>query len=190
MLIGDSHSVGPFGWYLDENLRKSGYHVATYASCGSIAKWWTSQQQTTCGFYSHDLNGVVTKADTHPTPKISELLAEVKPDAVLVELGSNYVKTPSDEFVKNDIKVFVKMIKDSGASCFWITPPDMRLFRNDIPRLDKLVYEAVGSDCVMFDSKKVTTYPETGGDGIHYWFNAALPIAHQWADGAFEAFKR
>lgn len=189
MLIGDSHSVGPFGWYLDENLRKEGYHVASYASCGSIAKWWTTQQKTTCGYYSNDLNGNVTKANSHPTPKLTSLLAEVKPEAVIVELGSNYVKTPSDEFVKNDIKAFVKTIKDTGATCFWISAPDMRLYRNDISRLDKLVYEAVGNDCVMFDSKKVTAYPATGGDGIHYWFNAGLPIAHKWADGAFEAFK-
>jgi len=189
MLIGDSHSVGPFGWYLDENLRKNGYHVASYASCGSIAKWWTTQQKTTCGYYSNDLNGNVTKATTHPTPKLTSLLAEVKPEAVFIELGSNYVKTPSDEFVKNDIKAFVKTIKDSGATCFWITAPDMRLYRNEIPRLDKLVYEAVGNDCVLYDSKKVTSYPATGGDGVHYWFSAALPIARKWADGAFEAFK-
>lgn len=189
MLVGDSHSVGPFGWYLDENLRKEGYNVATYASCGSIGKWWTTQQKTTCGYYEKDLNGKVTQANTHPTPELTSLLAEVKPQVVIVELASNYVKTPSDEFVKNDIKAFVKTIKDAGASCFWISAPDMRLYRNDIPRLDKLVYEAVGNDCVMFDSKKFTNYPATGGDGIHYWFSAALPIAHKWADGAFEAFK-
>lgn len=189
MLVGDSHSVGPFGWYLDENLRKEGYYVATYASCGSIGKWWTTQQKTTCGYYSRDLSGKITQVTTHPTPKLTTLLAEVNPQAVIVELGSNYVKTPSDEFVKNDITTFVKTIKDSGATCFWISAPDMRLYRNEIARLDRLVNEAVGNDCVMFDSKKFTNYPATGGDGVHYWFNAGLPIARKWADGAFEAFR-
>ena len=82
MIIGDSHSVGPFGWYLDENLRKKGYHVASYASCGSIAKWWTTQQNTTCGYFSKDLNGNVIKATTYPTPKLISLLTEVRPEAV------------------------------------------------------------------------------------------------------------
>ena len=189
MLIGDSHSVGPFGWYLDENLRKEGYKVATYASCGSIGTWWTTQQKTTCGYYSNDLEGKVTKANTHATPKLSALLSEVKPEVVIVELGSNYVKLTNDEAAKNDMKAFVKQIKDAGASCFWISAPDMRLYRDQLPRLSKLVNEAVGNDCAIYDSTSVTSYPATGGDGIHYWFGAGMPIARKWADGAFDAFK-
>lgn len=189
LFIGDSHSVGPFGWRLDENLRKEGLKVATYASCGSIAKWWTSQQKTTCGFYSNDINGNVTRANVHPTPKFQDLLDSVRPDAVIIELGANYVKTPSDEFAVNDLKNLLKMVKESGASCFWITPPDSRLYRAERPRLRKLIDQAVGNDCKIFESRDVTSYPETGGDGVHYWFKEGMPIARKWADSAFEAFK-
>lgn len=189
LVIGDSHSVGPFGWFLDENLRKAGYQVATYGSCGSIAKWWSTSQKTTCGYYAHDLAGTVTQVSSHATPLLSELLSSVRPEAVIVELGTNYVATPSDEFVVDDLKAMVKMIKDSGASCLWVSPPDMRKFRLSIPRLDKLIREAVAADCKIFDSQTVTTYPETGGDGVHYWFAAAKPIAQKWADAVFGAFK-
>lgn len=190
LVIGDSHTVGPFGWYLDENLRKSGHKVATYGSCGSIAQWWTNAHSTTCGYYENDVDNNVVKKDKFPTPLVKSLLNSVKPDAVVVELGTNYVNTPSDSFVIKDLQNFVALIKSSGAKCFWVSPPDMRKFRNEISRLDKLVIQAVGKDCTVFDSKTVTAYPEVGGDGIHYWFTDALPIAHRWADGVSEAFER
>lgn len=190
LVIGDSHTVGPFGWYLDENLRSNGHKVATYGSCGSIAQWWSTGQQTTCGYYSKDLDGNVVKKDKFPTPNFKKILEDVKPDSVIVELGTNYVKTPSDAFVKKDLASFVNLIKESNANCFWISPPDMRKFRGEISRLDKLIDEAVGKDCKVFDSKTVTKYPLTGGDGIHYWFTEALPVAHRWADGAYEAFTK
>lgn len=189
LIIGDSHSVGPFGWRLDEQLRKKGHQVATYASCGSIAKWWTTTSQpTTCGYYSNDLNNTVTTSKTHPTPLLPELLKTVKPDSVIVELGSNYVKYTNDDFVKQDLKKLVQQIKDSGANCFWITAPDMRLYRDALPRLDKLVQESVGEDCRIFDSKTVTSYPATGGDGVHYWFKEGAPIANYWADEVVKGF--
>lgn len=189
LIIGDSHSVGPFGWRLDEQLRKNGHQVATYASCGSIAKWWTTTSQaTTCGYYQNDVNNVVTTSKSHPTPKLSELLLSVKPDSVIVELGSNYVKYSNDEFVKLDLQNMVEQIKDAGADCFWITTPDMRLYRDAIPRLDKLIEESVGSDCRIFSSKSVTAYPETGGDGVHYWFKEGTPIANYWADSVVKSF--
>lgn len=190
LLIGDSHSVGPFGWYLDENLRKTGHNVATYASCGSIAKWWTTSQKTTCGFYSNDLNNQVTRANTHPTPKLENILADVRPDVVIVELGANYQNTPSDEFARGDLKNLLKMIRESGAKCFWITPPDKRLNRDSAPRIERLIREAVGDECPIFDSTKVTKYPAIGGDGVHYWFPAGMPVARQWADAAFESFTK
>ncbi len=188
LIIGDSHLVGPFGWRLDEELRKSGHQVATYASCGSIAKWWTTSQKTTCGYFSNDLNNNITRATTHPTPKLTELLTTIHPDAVIVELGSNYVNSPNDDFVKADLKNMVQEIKNAGASCFWISAPDMRLYRNALPRLDKLIQESVGDDCRIFDSKNVTSYPATGGDGVHYWFKEGIPMADHWADSVIKTF--
>ena len=190
LIIGNSHLVGPFGWYLDENLRKSGLQVATFASCGSIAKWWSSGQKTTCGFYSNNLKGEVFKATVHPTPILSELLLQVRPDTVLVELGANYVNTPSDEFAINDLKAMVKTIKDSGARCYWIGSPDSRKYRTERPRIYRLITEAVGSDCPIFNSMNVTSYPETGGDGVHYWFKEGMPIARKWADAVSMDFLR
>ena len=189
LFIGDSHSVGPFGWALDEHLRSDGHAVATYASCGSIPKWWTTGQKTPCGYFSRDLNGNKVEAKTHPTPLIKNLLETIKPETVVMEFGGNYLLTPSAEFIKSDIRSIVKTVKDSGARCFWITHPDSRSNRSQIPRVAALIKEAVGEECPVFESHKVTRYPETGGDGTHYWFKEALPLARAWAKSAYEAFK-
>ena len=44
----------------------------------------------------------------------------------------------------------------------------MRKFRSDIPRFKKLITEATQGLCKIIESDKVTHYPDTGGDGIHY----------------------
>ena len=189
LFVGDSHSVGPFGWTLDQNLRSGGHQVATYASCGSIPKWWSTGQKTPCGFFSRDLKGTKIQLSQAPTPIMDELLADIKPDVVVMEFGGNYLNTPSDEFVKKDIRSFITKIKATGAACFWITNPDTRNNRAAIPRILGLIKEAVGNDCPIFESHLVTRYPETGGDGIHYWNTLGTPIAKSWANKAFEAFK-
>ncbi len=189
LFIGDSHSVGPFGWAFDQHLRDAQHQVATYASCGSILKWWSTGQKTTCGYFSRDLKGNKSQLNSNPTPLLSKLLVDVKPDIVVMEFGGNYFKTPSDDFVKKDIKTAIKKVKDSGAACFWITNPDTRTYRAEIPRISRLVKEAVGDDCPIFESYKVTRYPETGGDGVHYWSAKGKPIAKAWAKKAFEAFQ-
>jgi len=189
LVIGDSHMVGPFGWNLDEALRNQGHQVATYGSCGSVAGWWYSGKKTTCGFYSKDLSGKVTQVNSQETPLIENLMKIIKPDSVIVELASNYVNFGNEESAIKDMKRLVKSIKDSGASCFWMTAPDMRLYRNSISRLDRLVYEAVGDDCRVFNSSEVTSYPASGGDGVHYWFKEGLPMARNWATEAARSFQ-
>ncbi len=188
LFVGDSHSVGPFGWALDQHLRDTGHEVATYASCGSIPKWWISGQKTTCGYWSRDLKGIKTSLNTSPTPIMDSLLTDIKPEIVVMEFGGNYLKTPSADYITKDIKAFVKKIKDTGAKCLWITQPDSRSNRAEIPRVAKLIKEAVGKDCPIFESYNVTKYPTTGGDGTHYWSAAGTPIAKNWAKLAFEFF--
>lgn len=188
LLIGDSHTVGPFGKKLDQLLRAEGANVATYGSCGSIAGWWYSGQKTSCGYYKRGLDGVEFSTTNHFTPLFKNILSDVKPDAVIVELGTNYVMNPNDEFAIRDMKKMATDIRESGAECFWIMPPDMRKFRRDLPRLNRLVTEAVTDSCRLFESAQFTQYPAVGGDGIHYWSASGTPLAHKWAQDAATVF--
>ena len=186
LFVGDSHSVGPFGWRVDELLRAGGHRTATYASCGSIAQWWTTGKPTPCGYFFRDLEGRIEKGQKGPTPLFADLLRKVKPDTVIVELGANYAGNPSDEFAIKDMGDLAKTIKDSGAACAWVTKPDSRKGHDDIPRILELTYKAVSDKCEVFDSTKVTKHPAAGGDGIHYWFPAGTPIANAWAQAVYD----
>lgn len=186
LFVGDSHSVGPFGWRVDELLREAGHKTATYASCGSIAQWWVTGKATPCGYFFRDLTGRTEKGQKGPTPIFTDLLAKVKPEAVIVELGANYAGNPSDEFAIKDMGDMAAKIKAAGAACFWVTKPDSRKNHDDIPRILELTYKAVAGECQVFDSTKVTKYPETGGDGIHYWSPQGTPIAKAWAQSVYD----
>jgi hypothetical protein len=185
LFVGDSHSVGPFGWKLDELLRAAGQNTATYASCGSIAQWWVTAKPTPCGYFFRNLSGRTEKGVKGPTPIFADLLAKVKPDLVVVELGANYAGLPSDDFAIKDMGAMAAAIKAAGAACFWVTKPDSRK-KDDIPRILDLTYKAASSRCKVFDSTKVTQYPATGGDGIHYWNKEGTPIANAWAQQVFD----
>ena len=187
LVIGDSHAVGPFGWEFDRLVRQQGgiSRVATYASCGSIAQWWVTGHKTPCGYWERSEAGVEVSQPTASTPIFSELLKKHQPDIVVVELSGNYQQR-SDQFSKDDMRAMVEQIRESGAQCFWITTPHTRLYPERISRLVSLVHEAVSDYCEVFESHLVTQYPERGGDGIHYWFAAGIPIAKAWAKAAVE----
>jgi len=186
LFVGDSHSVGPFGWKLDELLRGAGHRTASYASCGSIAQWWVTGKPTPCGYFFRDLEGVTSKGKAGPTPVFTQLLEQVRPDTVIVELGANYANMPSDEFAVKDMAAMADEIRAAGASCFWVSKPDSRKGHENIPRILELTRKAVLDKCEFFDSSLATTYPETGGDGVHYWFKEGLPIAGTWAQSVFD----
>lgn len=190
LFVGDSHSVGPFGWKMDELLRTvPGAKVGTYSSCGSIFQWWETGKATPCGYFFRDTAGKTEKGDKGPTPIFDDLMKDVNPDLVVVELGANYAGYPSDEFAITDMQCLVKKISAAGAACAWITKPDSRKGHETIPRILELTYKAVTPYCSYFDSTLVTKYPATGGDGIHYWSKEGTPIANAWAEAAFAAMK-
>ncbi|OGS10802.1 MAG: hypothetical protein A2234_02375 [Elusimicrobia bacterium RIFOXYA2_FULL_58_8] len=190
LFIGDSHSVGPFGWKMDALLRSvPGTKVGTYSSCGSIFQWWETGKATPCGYFFRNTAGKTEKGDKGPTPIFDALLKEVKPTLVVVELGANYAGYESDDFAVGDMRKLVRKISDSGAACFWITKPDARKGKDTIPRILQLTHKAVTPYCAYFDSTLVTKYPAEGGDGVHYWSKEGAPIANAWAEAVFFAMK-
>jgi hypothetical protein len=182
LLIGDSHSVGAFGKTLDSLLRSDpSREVRTVASCGSIIRWFYTGTPTPCGFLKIDANGKVTEALKAPTPLLPELLAEKKPDLIIVELGANYMVGYPEATLIRDVDQLLKEIDSTGAKCLWVSPPDSRKYREErkllVARLEKLV----NARCQWFDSLQHTRYPESGGDGVHYSTSSLIPVAREWA---------
>ena len=78
-------------------------------------------------------------------------------------------------------------ISATGAKCLWVGAADAR-DRSRLPRLYHLVEEAVWDKCRIVDSRRYTTYPATGGDGVHYYGPEGTRQAKIWAQAVFNEF--
>jgi hypothetical protein len=115
-----------------------------------------------------------------PTPNFETLLNKHRPQLVVIELSGNYYRQ-NQVFAINDMKQMASMAVSQGAKCLWVTTPKTRIDYEKIDILLKSVRNGVSEYCTIFESHLVTEYPEAGGDGIHYWFPAGIPIAKNWA---------
>lgn len=200
VLIGDSHSVGHFGIELDRLLRlDEANKVATYAACGATPEWYYTGQVIHCGWFFRTSIGqrfTGTHLEKEKTPLIYKILEKNNPDIVIVQMGGNFVTDLDENFMLSNIKKMIKTIKDAGASCLWVGTPDMRYYRSRVvpgtaeTQLDwitRITKKAVADSCAWVDGRDHTHYPNTGGDGVHYWGNAALE-AKIWAKAVFDKF--
>lgn len=189
LFIGDSHSVGPFGQKLDAELRTLGVPVTTATSCGTIAgNWYRPGATTSCGFLERDADGSTRRGTQGAVPQFPTLLAQVKPTHVIVALATNYANFPDENFIVNDMRRMAQDIVNSGAQCFWVGMPTSRKLADKHAKIDRLTRAAVSDLCTYFDSFPVTSYPTTGGDGIHFYFPGGTTVAQNWAMKVFEAF--
>lgn len=196
LYIGDSHSVGPFGWAVDKHLRSiDEATVETYAVCGSVVNWfYKGTKSSICHFFSdqnasHDLS-TDDKNKNIKTPLIEPIVERSAPDMVVVELGANYILRTDYDVVMAEMKKLAQMIHDRRSKCVWVSKPDGRVNKDKIAKNIEITKKAVSEFCTFFDSTKVTSYPATGGDGTHFWFNGGMKIAQNWADEVFKVVKK
>ncbi len=209
LVIGDSHTAGPFGGALDDALRAApGSRVATYGVCSARPQSFLSQTDHGCGRRFQDfakkapakwLGGRVYRK-TRPdgkggtreiefvkTPELGQLLDDHAPTAVVVALGSNLPISGAS------VRRTLALIHKSGAACVWIGPPDMRkpasalvdevyrtLLDNGVSPTAALEESRKGF-CRLVNSRDFPAlrYPAAGGDGTHYQ-GALGPVGAQW----------
>lgn len=194
--IGDSHTVGIYGKEMDKLMRQTGAKVQTYASAGSSPSSWINGFTTKSGFYSKDDQGNVdSPADwkaPHETPNVNKLINNFKPNVIVISLGANLIKA-NDKKIEKEVKDLAEIAKQSGAKIIWVGPPDGR-DSNKPESKQSFLYqhlEKVASEYGTFiDSRPYTEYPETGGDGIHYWGKQGTEIAKDWAKSIFTDIQR
>ncbi len=194
LLIGDSHVAGPFGKTLDSLLRTlEGTRVETYGVCGAIGSYFFDSTLTNCGYFYHQAEGDATSGLRNTkanAPNLPNLIADDRPDLVILELGSNYAKGYTYDFIVNDMKTTAEAAVKSGAQCLWVNMPDTRKYRKNQKRIIEATHDAIDSLCTFYDSTKVTRYPKYGGDGLHYEDNASMVHqAEQWAHLVFNEVK-
>jgi len=186
LIIGDSHSVGVYGQELDRQFRShANFTVETYATCGSIAQWFFTGKSTQCGFLFKDQNGATLSGNSANTPLVSNAINRFKPDLIMIELGGNYWGY-SSTFARADMLKLANLIRENDIPCFWAGAPDSRKKpAADQQRIYDDLENSVTHACQLFDSRTVTKYPATGGDGIHYWGAEGSAQAKKWAKAVY-----
>lgn len=190
--IGDSHTVGIYGQEMDKHLRSTGAKVATYGSAGSSPKWWITGQTTRSGFFSRDAEEKTTQPakwnDPHPTPKLKNLLEQFRPNVVVFSLGANLINA-NPATIEAQMREIADMAKSYGTEIIWVGPPDGRESKKPTSKQNELyqTLERVAKEYGDFiDSRPLTEYPATGGDGVHYWGKEGTRIAKSWAEDVFQ----
>ncbi|MEO5666806.1 MAG: SGNH/GDSL hydrolase family protein [Bdellovibrionota bacterium] len=189
LMIGDSLSVGRVSKTLQPLLtRELGVKTRIVASCGSRPRDWnskTSSYETSCGY--DDLSATRSEEipyrdalkQPHATPKLVKLLAQEKPETIIIQQGTNMFWDLQDardpKRARAEIRALLDQVfsaKPAPKKCLWIAPPDTSKWPSEMEdRLFHLISEEVSSRCRVFDSRTVTRYPvkpSRGADGIHY----------------------
>ena len=181
LILGDSHTVGPFGEVLDSYFRSKSDRVKTVASCGTSPKQWLAGTASTrCGYFSKNEKGYVVRSDSHKGGSFSKEVQSMNPDLVVMAHGTNILGSRAnvDGEIKS-IREIAKQIRAKGAKCVWVGPPQIK----KPPHANHLNYGAESirktveiEGCLFIDSRKLTSYPARGGDGIHYSGN----LSREW----------
>jgi hypothetical protein len=203
LYVGDSLTVGPFGRELQNFLcdQFGEGRVYLYASCGASPESWLDGEASyisRCGcrvktpalFMVREFEKGVAP-EPFATPKLTPLLAQVRPSVVIVQLGTNWFdlleQHPGpEEMARLDafLDRFVDTIQNAPGrpSLLWITPPDSARFRSVQTSVTQLLL-ATGKRkrfAVINSSSMVRYEPGlSGGDGVHYYGADAM----KWADG-------
>jgi hypothetical protein len=199
IVIGDSHTAGPFGHELDSLLRAAypGWRIETYASCGSSPNWFlpgngASGHTSACGTWFHryspkDPATLESLTAAAPTPLIGTLL-DARPDTVVVALGANMADWEKGGiFGLDSARTLSDAIVNGGARCLWIGPPDEAghmppdQAKAQVARLNGALKRSLGESCHFIESR--TTYSGSDPMRLHYPPGPAKAWAAQAAAG-------
>ena len=182
LIIGDSHMSAPDSLIksLPEALVAEGAQVTTYGVCGSLAGDWVTQRNNMgCGTNIRYGAEPVGPVDTGrgPTPSLAKLLADLRPDAVIVELGDTMAAYDRDSlsypWVQQQVKSLTGVIAAAKTTCFWIGPPwgmETPRYRKTDERVQEMaafLQEQIWP-CYFIDSLKMASPGQwSTRDGMH-----------------------
>ncbi|MBL9156231.1 MAG: SGNH/GDSL hydrolase family protein [Verrucomicrobiales bacterium] len=186
LFLGDSLSIGAFGQTFDSALRSSGFQVHTVVAGGATPYYWLKSYQTlpcTIGFWEKSEVSERRVGYVRAVPKLEDLMADAKPNVVVVQTGINLYATlrskrrPKEDNVAEVRSLIDQMcyaIADAGAISYWVLPPhshEERYTKELQDELASIMREVVTKyEGTVFESQKVTKFvdPYPATDGIHY----------------------
>ena len=185
LLIGDSHTVGPFGTTLDKLLRKKfGPSVGTYAVCGASLRWWQSSSRSKlsiCYFLRPFKSDARPGNGAYPAePPAMDAFWGLDPDVLIVALGSNPDGASVDDTITAGAKLLSRL--PEGAACFWVGPPPMPSRLMQIDAFYKAFPDMLkrsGKQCTLIDSRAFLRPEQSQKD--HFYGQPAV----DWGQSVF-----
>lgn len=186
LYIGDSHSVLSFGDHFRGNLIKhygESLELHQYAVSGSHLLHWfegglSDLQIRNLKFVS---GGDLTKSPVACNFKIEELIREIRPDELIIALGTNDLIFLNEQVKGVPYQRALASISTLVEKAIWILPPRMGF---------DVVSSSLQSDYNALISKNFTRALDSSGfspdqsDGIHFF--QALAIS--WADSIWTQY--
>ncbi|HXM74720.1 MAG TPA: hypothetical protein VN904_05550, partial [Chthoniobacterales bacterium] len=195
LFLGDSLSLCGFGKRLDQHFREMPEvkAVFTYMTCATQPLSWLKNKPYTtvksrCGFWSiesvpgsvkpkelEDIYGMRrgSTPKAHPVPKLEDLLAQIRPDILVMQTGGNLFdlfagrKTVRPErdgpaLKKYVVPFFSKAINrpSSLKKIYWVAPPVSGRASKDVQDfiVDQL-HLYFGAAVTVIDSRTLLSYP-------------------------------
>lgn len=196
LVIGDSHLatpnylIGP----LHDRLIEQGAKVHSIGVCGAHASDWIKASPGDCGRAERTGEAPAVRQEQGAmTTPIKDLIAQDKPDAVVVVIGDTIGAYKNPEFPRSwayqQVTTLTKAISETGTACYWVGPgwaQEGGRYGKTIARtkeLNAFLSENV-APCTYIDSTK---FSEPGQwktiDGQHYFGSSY----RKWADGIVNA---
>lgn len=192
--IGNSHTVGPFGESLTQELRHHSLQVRSVGLIGASGSHYASENEKkrtlNYGFIDRKTNGKEIKVNgSRSVEKLSTYINDEEPDIVVIELGDNFAnysgtvkninEVNSNTFAKSEVKKILAQLDSSqfNKKCFWVGPTWTDKSGNNIYKktnarakaLSDLIKKTVEPRCAYIDSTVLLDKNEvkTSSDGLH-----------------------
>ena len=195
LILGDSLGLCGFGKRLDQHFREMPDVKATftYLACATQPLSWLKEKpytnvKTRCGYWSiesvagsaqpkefEDVYGMRrgSTPKVHPVPKFDELLAQIRPDVLVMQTGGNLFDLfPGRKTVRPDrdgpalkkyvVPFFSKAINRPSTlkRIYWVAPPTSGRVSKDVQDfiVDQL-HLYFGAAVTVIDSRTLLSYP-------------------------------
>jgi len=125
LVIGDSQMMAMLP-NLHSQLEGDGAVVYSYAVCGSTAADWIGPGVASCGTLERlDKAPAVADAKTRPTWNVGNLIAEHRPNLVVIQLAdtmAGYGGKMDTPWIHQQVSGLTAKIAASHVSCVWVGP--------------------------------------------------------------------
>lgn len=129
LIVGDSHLTVPY--YLIDSLhtglQQHGAQVHTMGVCGANPGDWLTSSEGTCGAAQRrGSEPAEVLARSTPTQPIDQLLAQEKPDILVVVMGDTIAAYSQPTLPKawawQHVTAFTQEVSKTGTTCVWVGP--------------------------------------------------------------------